>query len=167
MIQFIAGAAGAGLVLGSLGAWYLTAEYKDATWGAAVNEIKIEAANTLNAEIESVRQLELASHTRVRELELEHAQTTDTLEELERSNRALVTKLGGMRDPGYRASRPNPMPAVTSQTQCPTESPISTAGILSAEFTEELIAKAALADSMTEYAWIGYEWAEEVDRMVQ
>ena len=68
MIQFIAGAAGAGLLLGSLGAWYFTAEYKDAEWGAAVNELKIEASNTLLAETNRVRVVERDSQNRVTDL---------------------------------------------------------------------------------------------------
>jgi hypothetical protein len=165
MIQFMAYAAAGGLLVGSLGTWYLTAEYKDAQWGAAVNEIKIAAANTLNAEVDRVRQVERASQDRVRELEMEHEQASDTLEALERSNRDLVAKLGGMRDPGRRPSRPNPVPSTATQAQCPEGTPSGDTGLLSAELTEALIAKAALADQMTEYAWVGYKWAVEVDGM--
>lgn len=39
----------AGLAVGSLSAWYLTAEYKDAKWGKAVADQKVEAAAKLQA----------------------------------------------------------------------------------------------------------------------
>ena len=165
MIQFIAGAAGAGLLLGSLGAWYFTAEYKDAEWGAAVNELKIEASNTLLAETNRVRVVERDSQNRVRELEQQYETTTDQLQAYERTNRDLVVKLGGLRDTGRRASRTNTVPSTTSKTTSTPVTPACEAGILSTESTEALLTDYALADQVSTYATLAYEWSLEVDKV--
>lgn len=155
----------AGLLIGSLGTWYLTAEYKDALWGASVNQQKVEAAGLLADEVEKVVKRERTAQIRVRELELEHESTTDHLEALERTNRTLAAQHGGVRDTGRRANSAHPVPPTATQAagaanpaQCDTR-------VLSAELTEELITKAALADRYLEYAWQGYQWSLEVDAM--
>ncbi len=167
MIQAIGIACASGLLLGSLVSWYLTAEYKDNQWGMAVANQQVEAAGLLAGEVEKVVKRERTAQIRVRELELEHESTTDTLEALERTNRTLLAQHGGMRDTGRRQGSPNSTISVTSKTTGVANCPDREARVLSAELTEELITKAALADAMVEYAWQGYQWAKEVEKALE
>ena len=143
--------------------WYLTAEYKDNQWGMATANQQIKAAGLLADEVSKVVKRERIAQIRVRELELEHNATTDTLKALERTNRTLLAKYGGLRDTRRRTGGANTVPAVTTQTDGTTNPAICDAGVLSTELTEELIAKAALADQLTEYAWQGYQWSIELE----
>lgn len=165
MIQLIAGAGAAGLLVGSLTASYLMAEYKDATWSAATNEIKVDAAKVLQAETEHAITVEREANAKVRELEAGYVVQEKNLADVQRRNRELATQLGGLRDPGRRPSRPNPMPTVAVGAQCP-EEPASS-GLLSAEASGVLLDASAEVDALAEYARVCYEWKDTVVQMFQ
>lgn len=102
--QINAALLGAGLLIGSVASWYLTAEYKDASWQASVNAINIEAERTLRKSLEAAHEIEMAQQKRISNLEAAYADDVDELEKVRNDNRALSIRLGGMRDPGRRPS---------------------------------------------------------------
>jgi hypothetical protein len=160
MIQIIAAAAAAGLLFGSLSTWYLTAEYKDATWGAATNQLKVDAAQLLQAETDKVLKTEREANTKVRELEAGHAQKEKDLAVIERRNRQLAAQLGGLRDPGRRPNSTNAVPG-TPASPGSTELPAAS-GYLSAEASGFLLNAAAEVDALASYAKACYDWKEIV-----
>ena len=164
MIQAIGIAAVGGLLVGSLATGVLTYKYIDNKWRAATAELKVEAADLLADEVDKVVKRERVLQSKVREMELDHEATTDTIQALKRTNSERIAKHGGMRDPGRRASGTHAMPSITTQTTGATNCPDSESRVLSRELTEELNTKAALADEMTAIAWQGYQWAIEVDK---
>lgn len=164
MIQYIAGAAAAGALVGSLLAAWAMGTYKDAIWQASVNEIKIEAANVLIVETDKVIKSERLAQARVRELEADHAQQTTTLAAIERRNRELATQLGGLRDPGRRASRADAVPGAPSGTGAVKDT--TPTGQLSAEASAVLLAASVEVDVIAEYARVCYEYKEAVKQQV-
>ncbi len=163
MIQIITMAAAGGALVGTLLAGYFMAEYKDATWSAATNALKAEAAAVLAEGVQRVHAVEMEANSRARELEFNHAQTEKDLAVIQRRNRELATQLGGLRDPGRRASRTDALPTVTGGAQCPEES--STPRNLSAEASQLLLDAAAEADALAEYARTCHEWKETVETL--
>ena len=160
MIQFIAGAAGAGLLIGSLSTWYLTAEYKDATWSAAVNQQQVDAAGVLQAATVKAMETERAAQVKVRELEAQHDQEEAALVVIESRNRELARQLGGLRDPGRRTSGADAVPGHATSTDG-----IATAastGQLSAEASEVLLSAAAEVDGIALYAKTCYEYVQSL-----
>lgn len=156
MIQFIAGAAVAGALSGAL----LMGLYKDVVWKASVTDMKIDAANLLIAETDRVIQRERDANAKVRELESSHVQKEKDLSVVQRRNRELATQLGGLRDPGRRASCPDALPTATTGAG-PVEGPAST-GQLSGETSEALLAASIEVDAIAEYARVCYEYKETV-----
>ena len=163
MIQAIAMSAAGGALVGSLLAAWLMGEYKDATWTASVNQLKVEAADILAKETNRVITLERAAVARVRDLEAQHVQEEKTIHDVERRNRALAAQLGGLRDPGRRASRENAMP--TTSTDADSAGDASAASNLSAEASEALLAAGAEVDRLAAWAHTCYEWKEAVVTM--
>ncbi len=165
MIQYIAGAAAAGALAGSLLAAWAMGTYKDAIWQASVNEIKIEAANVLIVETDKVIKSERLAQARVRELEADHAQQTTTLAAIERRNRELATQLGGLRDPGRRASRADAVPVIATD---PDSAPEATGtGILSREASDILLSAAAEVDELANYAKTCYGYVKSLPVLKQ
>jgi len=163
MIQAIAGAGIGGLLVGAVSSAVLMGWYKDAIWENSVNEIKIDAANVLITETDKVLKQERLANARVRELEAGYEKTTDEIQDLKRSNRALATQLGGLRDPGRRPSRAATVPHIAGEAKR-VEEPAA-CSTLSAEATGFLLEQFALADEVAAYAATAYEWAREVDRV--
>jgi hypothetical protein len=160
MIQAIAGAAGGGLLVGALLAAWAVGSYKDATWSAATNQLKVEAADLLQKETEKALLYEREANVKVRELEAQHAQEEKDLAAIQQRNRQLARELGGLRDPGRRPSSTDAVP--TTSTSAGDLASASTSGLLSAETSEVLLAAAAEADQLAQYAKTCYDWKEIV-----
>lgn len=160
MIQFVAGAAGAGLIVGSLGAWYLTAEYKDTQWGLAISNQKVEAAAMLRDETDRVMAIHDAAAAKVRELEAQHVRTEKNLDVIQRRNRFLATELGGLRDPGRRASSQDAVPGTAAHPDSVADT--ADAGLLSAQTTAVLLDASAEADTLANYARTCYDYVQSL-----
>lgn len=146
----------AGLAIGSLSTWYLTAGYKDAKWGKAVDDQKIEAAATLQAETEKVLATERKNTELNNKLEMANVTANQKINAALANNRRLALRLGGLRDPGHRPGCGGPTPGIQSPGF---NSATPTGGELSAEATEFLLEFAADADRAAEYAKICHGWA--------
>lgn len=163
MIQYIAGAGVGGLVLGALLSGWAMSEYKDATWSAETNQLKVEAAEILQKETEKASKIEKDALLKVMELEATHVKEEQTIQDAERRNRALARELGGLRDPGRRASRQDAMPSTPGGTGIPEVSPADE-GAISGEASEALLAAAVEVDRLANWANTCYEWKEDVMR---
>lgn len=146
-----------GLLAGSLGSWYLTAEYKDSKWGKAVADQKVEAAKVLQAETERALTTERKNTELNNNLEKHHAEANRTIETTRADNRRLARELGGLRDPGRRPSCSSPQSGIVA----PADPATGTAGAeLSAEASEFLLELTAEADRAAEYARTCHDWAQ-------
>lgn len=149
-IQLMIGLFLIGLIGGSTASWYLTAEYKDASWSASINKLNIEAEQALRKGLEAAHAVEVSQAAKIQELEATHAMHLEDLQRAKNTNRVLATQLGGLRDPGRRPS----CPGAVSQTADHTGQPQgdSTEGRLSAEASNFLLDFAEGADRAALYA---------------
>ena len=147
--------------LWALGAWYLTAEYKDNKWRATVGAQKIEAAGVLNDALERAR---LGGTTIQRDCNTNRGWNMKkqgrSWKKALADNRRLSRELGGLRDPGRRASCPDPVPTGSSTTSDVAGSPADSR--LSDEASSFLLEFAADADRAARYALSCYNWVRLV-----
>lgn len=151
-----------GLVVGVLGGWYFTAEYKDATWTASIDKQKSEAATKLQAATERALAAERKNNALSNQLEKQHVEATQKLDVVLADNRRLTRELGGLRDPGRRPSCGSSMPSDSTTTGQPEG---GTAGAeLSAEASEFLLEFARDADRAAQYAQTCRAWIQQLNR---
>ena len=146
-----------GLCVGALGSWYLTAEYKDAKWGKAVADQKIEAGKILQAETEKVLAAEHKNTELNNQLEKNHADANKKIDSALADNRRLSRELGGLRDPGRRPSCDGAQAGAHPPANVGNS---ATGGGLSEEASDFLLEFAADADRVAEYAQTCYSWAQ-------
>ena len=149
-------------VLGALGGWYLTAEYKDASWTASIEKQKVKAAEELQTTTDRAisaerRQIELAD-----QLEVKHVESERELDKALSTNRRLARELGGLRDPGRRPSCGGTVPTDSTTASQPEGG--TTGAELSAEASEFLLEFARDADRAAQYAQTCSFWIQQVGR---
>lgn len=142
------------------GSWWLTAEYKDNKWMAKVEAQKVEAAKQLQVATEQVIATERKHNEIATKLEIQNADKQTQLDKALSDNRRLAVQLGGLRDPGRRASCPSTVPANSGAAKQP-ETQASDSR-LSAEASEFLLEFARDADRAAQYANTCYEWIKQV-----
>ena len=156
MIKYTAIALAAGMLSGSLGAWYLTAEYKDSRWQAQIEKQKSEASGALTKAVERAIDAERRHNEIATQIGVEHEKAGQELEKALADNRRLSRELGGLRDPGRRPSCPDPVPTGSSTTSDVAGSPADSR--LSDEASSFLLEFAADADRAARYAMTCYNW---------
>jgi triacylglycerol esterase/lipase EstA (alpha/beta hydrolase family) len=150
------------LSVGALGSWYLTAEYKDASWAASIEKQKVEAAGQLQTATDRAISAERRQNELATQLEVKHVESEKELDKALSTNRRLDRELGGLRDPGRRPSCGGTVPADSTTTAKPETGPIGTE--LSAEASEFLLEFAHDADRAAQYAKTCYDWAQQLNR---
>lgn len=149
-----------GLTVGALGSGLAVKRYVNNAWTAKLSTQKSEAATALQKATDRAIKAERAQNQLATELEIQSELNKNRLNDAYRSNTALATQLGGLRDPGRRPGGSCPNPAPTgSATQ-----PAGEAGgaTLSAEATQFLLDFARDADSAAEYANTCYSWIQKL-----
>lgn len=153
-----------GLTVGALGSGLAVKRYVNNAWTARTAKLlstqKSEAATALQKATDRATKAERAQNQLATELEIQSELNKNRLNDAYRSNTALATQLGGLRDPGRRPGGSCPNPAPTgSATQ-----PAGEAGgaTLSAEATQFLLDFAYDADSAAEYANTCYNWLQKL-----
>ncbi len=158
-LKLIAICVGASFSIGAFSSWWITADYKEAKYTAAISEMKIEAANALNAA--TVKAMEIAQENSrlANELEVVNAQHRKKLDDTLADNRRLAAELGGLYDRNAAASN-CPMP---SASNAPSNAAIATAGAkLSNQLAELLLSESRRADEAAAYARTCYEWVKKL-----
>ena len=145
-----------GICVGAIGSWHLTAEYKDAKWGKAVERQKKEAAETMQAETEKVLAAERKNTELNNQLEKTHAEQSRKIESSLADNRHIARELGGLRDPG-KSNTTSGM-GVPQGTTSSNIANSSAEGQLSREASRFLLDFAEDADQAAAYANACYEW---------
>jgi len=154
-----------GLLVGALGAWVLTGRYKDAQWQHAIDKQKSEAATELKALTDKAIAKDKEVATLKDQLEKNDVQAQQTISSTLTDNRRLAAQLGGLRDPGRRASCPGTVPASPST---PSIDPASATGSqLSEEASQFLLDFAADADRAAQYARTCHDWAVKLPQAYQ
>lgn len=151
-----------GLSVGAVGSWYLTSEYKDASWTASIEKQKVKAAEELQTATDRAISAERRQNELATQLEVKHVESERELDKALSTNRRLARELGGLRDPGRRPSCGDSVPTdSTASTQSETG---STGTELSAEASEFLLEFARSADRAAQYAKTCYDWTQELNR---
>lgn len=155
-------AAAVGLGVGALGSWYLTAEYKDASWTASIEKQKVDAAKELQAATDRAISAERRQNELATQLEVKHVESEREFDKALSTNRRLARELGGLRDPGRRPSCGGTVPTDSTTTTQPETGPTGTE--LSAEASEFLLEFARDADRAAQYAKSCYDWTQQLNR---
>lgn len=164
-LQSAAIAFGAGMVLSVPLTWYITAEYKDARYTAAIERQKSESATVLQHETEKVLAAERQVAKFKDELELQHAKSIEQVNEILADNKRLAGRLGGLRDPGRRPGCGGALPATAQPAAVDPAAPAAgrlpgaSEGLLSAEASRFILDLAADADRAAIYAQTCHDWA--------
>ena len=158
-LKLIAICVGASFSIGAFSSWWITADYKEAKYTAAISEMRIDAANAVTAA--TVRAMEVAQeNTRLaNELEVINAQHRKKLDETLADNRRLTAELGGLYDSNAAASN-CPMPSATNAASKPSAAP--TGAKLSNQLAELLLSESRRADEAAAYARTCYEWVKKL-----
>lgn len=161
-LKSIALAATVGFGAGALLSWYLTSEYKDASWAISIEKQKVEAAEQLQAATDRAISIERRQNELTNQLEVKYAESERKLDKALSDNRRLARELGGLRDPGRRPSCGG---SVSTATTATSESEGGAAGTeLSAEASEFLLEFAREADRAAQYAKTCYDWTQQLSR---
>ena len=155
-------AAAIGLGAGALGSWYLTAEYKDASWTASIEKQKVAAAKELQAATDQVILAERRHNELATQLEVKHVESEKELDKALSTNRRLARELGGLRDPGRRPSCGGTVSTDSTTSAQPEIG--STGAELSVEASEFLLEFARDADRAAQYAKTCYDWTQQLNR---
>jgi len=149
-----------GFLFGTLGSWYLTAKYKDATWTASIDEQKSEAAKQLQEATDKAISAERRQNELATQLEVKHVEATQKLDATLADNRRLARELGGLRDPGRRPSCGVTVP--TDSTTAGQSEGGTTGTELSAEASEFLLEFARDADRAAQYSATCRFWINQI-----
>lgn len=163
MLDFraLAIALGIGVLVGAIPTWWLTAEYKDNKWMAQIEAQKVEAARQLQEATEKVVATERKHNAIATQLEIKNAEQQTTLDRALADNRRLASRLGGLRDPGSRASCPSAVSTASGTAQQPSAE--ASSGRLSAEATDFLLEFARDADRAAQYANSCHDWINKIN----
>jgi hypothetical protein len=150
------------LGVGTLGSWYLTAKYKDASWTASIEKQKVEAAGQLQAATDRAISAERRQNELATQLEIKHVESEKELDEALSTSRRLARELGGLRDPGRRPSCSGSVPTDSTTSSQPEGG--TTGAELSAEASEFLLEFARDADRAAQYASTCSAWIKQIGR---
>ena len=150
----------AGLLIGVVISWWLTASYKDASWRASIEAQKVEAARQLQLATEKAIQTERDNQRLANQIEVQHVQNTKQLDAVLADNRRLARELGGLRDPGRRTSGECALPTGSDPTGVAAAG--TAEGRLSDEASEFLLEFARQADTAAQYASACHQWIKQV-----
>lgn len=153
-------AAIATFIFGAFASWWVTSDYYQARYDAAVARQKAEAVAVLQEATERAIAAERLNNKLAQTLEVSHAQNRQKLDAALSDNRRLSRELGGLRDPFAIASS-CAVPATTAGPGL--VAPAAATGRLSVEASEFLLEFAREADRAAEYAATCYRWIEEVN----
>lgn len=151
-----------GLGIGAIGSWYLTAEYKDASWTASIEKQKVKAAEELQAATDRAISAERRQNELATQLEVKYAESERELDKALSTNRRLARELGGLRDPGRRPSCGGSVP--TDSTTAGQPEGGATGAELSGEASEFLLEFARDADRAAQYASTCSAWIKQLGR---
>lgn len=157
--KLIAICIGASFSVGAFSSWWITADYKEAKYTAAISQMRIDAASALQEA--TVKAMEIAQENSrlANELEVVNAQHRKKLDETLADNRRLVNELGGLYDSNASASN-CPMPTAPNSSS---NAPVAATGAkLSNQLTELLLSESRRADEAAAYARTCYEWVKKL-----
>lgn len=158
-LKLIAICVGASFSIGAFSSWWITADYKEAKYTAAISQMKIDAASALHDA--TVKAMEVAQENSrlANELEVVNAQHRKKLDETLADNRKLAAELGGLYDRNSTTGS-CPMPPASNATS---NAAIATTGAkLSNQLAELLLSESRRADEAAAYARTCYEWVKKL-----
>lgn len=155
-------AAIATFIFGAFASWWVTSDYYQARYDAAVARQKAEAVAVLQEATERAIAAERLNNKLAQTLEVSHAQNRQKLDAALSDNRRLARELGGLRDPGYREGGNCTVPTTPAGSGIAIRQPAT--GRLSAEASEFLLELARDADRVAQYASTCSAWIKQLGR---
>ena len=138
--------------IGVMGAWWLTASYKDNKYTAEIQTHNAQEAQAVATAHENVNKIDAEREATATELEVKFAKQQKELDRINADNRRLV----GMLSDKTNGSG-NSMPENTSTKPSATT---ATRGKLPTTIAEELVELTRDADTAAAYATSCYEWVK-------
>ena len=159
-LKLIVIAAGAAFAVGSGASWWITSDYKESKYLAILAQMRVEALQAVQASAERALAAERAHNKIAQNLEVQHVEYQQNLNQVRLDNQRLADELGGLRDPHSITSGSNvssPATAPASAKECAPNAR------LSVEATRFLLEFAAQADRAAAYAKTCNEWVAEIE----
>lgn len=144
--------------LGATSSWYLTATYKESIYDAKISKANEKSSEELAKALTKAITAERSYNELATKVEVQHAEDKKELDRILVDNQRLARELGGLRDPGRKASCRPTVPADTSTTVSTVDQ--TSDANLSAEATEFLLEFAREADRAAEYAKTCHDWVQ-------
>lgn len=151
-------AAAISFAIGSLSAWYLTAEYKNAKHEAIVGKMQDEGNKALLAATDKLIQTERENARLANEVEANHVQASNKINDLYADNLRLASEYSGLYDRYATSSC-----AMSGKPDTPSgANNATTGGRLSNEASGFLLNESRRADEAAAYARTCYEWIKKL-----
>lgn len=148
------------VALGGFGSWWVTSDYYQARFDAAMARQKAQAAIVMQEATQEILRLQKTNQDLVSTLEVNHAQNRKKLDQALADNRRLARELGGLRDPYAISACSSPVPANAGTAPHPIDA--TAPGRLSDEASEFLLELAREADRAAEYAGLCHQWIRKI-----
>lgn len=149
-----------GLAIGGVWSGILVKRHVNNSWEAKIDKQKVEAAAELQSATDRAIKAERSNNSIATELEVQNEINKQKLDDSYRTNRALSTQLGGLRDPGRRPSGDCTASTATGAPKHPDGE--TTGAALSTEASDFLLDFAKSADSAAQYATTCYNWLKQL-----
>ena len=150
-----------GVVLGSIGSWKVTSNYKDTKYQNTILSNEKLAAEKFAEASDRAAEIERTHAALAQDLEIKNVEANKLLDEALAKNRSLARKLGGLRDPLAKPPSGCPVPSGTGTPSNPDDG--ATTGRLSDEASEFLLEFSREADEAANYATTCHNWAKELN----
>lgn len=145
-------------LLGSVGSWWITADYKDARHAAAIAKADKASAALLQEKTEEVRRVERRATELNNKLERAYAKTRESIDADYAGDLVRIDGADGrLRDPGRGPCGDGAVPR-TGAASSAAGAASGCAGELSGEATRFLLSQAREADAVTAYAELCHAW---------
>lgn len=152
-------AAGAAFVIGSVSAWWVTADYKESKYQAVISKIRLGAADALAVATRRALAIERDNNRLATELEVQNAETRKNLDDVYADNIRLAAEYAGLHDSNASASNCT-LPAESKPSVNPATPP--SGGRLSDPLAKLLLSESRRADEAAAYAATCYQWVKSL-----
>ena len=149
------------LIIGALGSWWITADYKEAKYQTIISQMKLDASEALRLETNKVRTIEAENARIATQLEVAHDTYQKNLDQVKADNARLIAQYGGLYD---RHPSSGGSTQTSGSNASSNASSATTRSKLSDALTEFLLSESRRADEAALYARTCYDWIQEISK---
>lgn len=149
----------AAFAIGAATSWWITADYKENKYQAAIAKMRLDAANALAEATKKSLDIERENNRLATELEVQNAENRKKLDDVYADNLRLASEYSGLYD--RHASNSNcPVSSDSSASSKPVTPP--SGGRLSDPLAKLLLSESRRADEAAAYAATCYQWIKSL-----